>query len=160
MGQKYAGGPYVEHLDDVVAIIREFGIRGNDVAVVGYLHDVLEDTKVTWQDLQAMGFNEDVVAAVEFVTDEDGHNRKTRKAKTYERVRLEKQVDHPVVRLGLFAKWADRIANLRASHKDNPGLLKMYRKEAEVFREAYMPVGDMAQHFTAMIAEYDRLVAG
>ena len=163
IGQLYNGGPYSGHLEDVVAILREFNFDGR-VIQVAYLHDIREDTKVTSDDLKALSVGVLVIRAVEFVTDEPGHNRKTRKLNTYARVReeIDRHSDMGWLRDGVLVKLADRVANLRSSHKGNPGLLKMYRKEAADFRDAYkLPEYVYASdpRWERLLAEYDRLVA-
>jgi (p)ppGpp synthase/HD superfamily hydrolase len=139
VGQKYGDLPYVAHLDQVVAILRESGFDTFLHDITGFLHDIIEDTKVTAEDLTRFDIPQRVIRAVEFLSDEEGHNRKTRKANTYKRVQRDIAAGGEHISIGLAVKWADRIANLRASTQSNPGLLKMYRKEWEVFRTAYMP---------------------
>jgi len=162
-GQKYGDQPYTDHLAEVAAIVRGFGYGGSPGAgeAVGWLHDALEDTDLTRADLEST-FGEAIAHAVLFCTDEEGHNRKTKKRLTFHRMRgqLDTWVEHgrvPDFRLlGLRVKLADRIANIRASLRDdNKGLLKMYQKEQPAFREALV-VQDTAD---AMWAEIDRLLA-
>ena len=142
-GQEYDNQPYTVHLDDVVGVMAEFGYSNDTLVQLGLLHDIVEDTDMTADRLRELGVDELIVLAVLFLSDEDGHNRKTRKANTYARVVRQKVHGGETVRLGIIAKFADRIANLRASHRNNPGLLKMYRKEADAFRSAYMPTGPL-----------------
>jgi len=159
--QKYGEGPYTAHLDEVVAILKEYGHTSPVVLEAGFLHDVLEDTPTT-QEYLCRNFGWAVAEIVSFCTDEKGVNRKTRKALTY--ARMAKQIvifkAGPEVEIatgiGMSVKLADRIANLRQSHRANPGLLSMYRKEAAAFKTALFVSG----HDDAMWAEYDRLVAG
>jgi len=162
-GQRYGDQPYVAHLDEVVAVLREFGFDTSDFSIAGFLHDIIEDTQITGHDLLAFDIPEWVVRAIEFLSDEEGHNRKTRKANTYRRVRLDIAAGGEHIPIGLAVKWADRIANLRAATRSNPGLLKMYRKEWEAFRTAYLPP-DLAPgidlRWTRLVAEYDRLIGG
>jgi len=168
-GQMYGDKPYIHHLTDVVGILTEFGFTEELATQVGYLHDILEDTRVTPEVLRQTGFSADVVRGVEFCTDEPGENRKTRKALTYARVRQDVLAypNEPWLLAGLAAKWADRISNLRAATRDNPGLLKMYRKEWEAFRNAYMPPEfafgddvDTTKKWNHIVVEYDRLIGG
>lgn len=163
VGQRYGDQPYVAHLDEVVAVLDEFGFNTSDFLIAGFLHDIIEDTEITGQDLLKFDIPVQVVRAIEFLSDEEGHNRKTRKANTYKRVRLDIDAGGEHIPIGLAVKWADRIANLRASTRSNPGLLKMYRKEWEAFRNAYMPP-DLAPgidtRWNTLVAEYDRLIGG
>jgi len=159
-GDRYGDGPYVVHLDEVVRILAQFGFGHEFAAQAGYLHDIVEDTAMTADGLRERGVSELVVLAVLFLSDEEGHNRKTRKANTYARVKQDKIKGGEATRLGIPVKWADRIANVRQSKADNPGLFKMYRKEAVAFRAAYMPIDSLLADpgFLRMVAAYDLLV--
>jgi len=161
-GHRYGGHPYDWHLDGVVDELHKYGYDVGQYDAVAYLHDVIEDTQVTEGDLLRRGVPKDVVRAVLFVTDEPGDNRKVRKALTYARVRRQKKRNSPAIRLGLVVKWADRLSNIRASHKSGDNMLWLYRKEAAEFREVYMPCErhPLANDpkFLAMVADYDKLV--
>ncbi len=66
-GQKRASGePYVNHLLAVAAILAEFSMPA-DVVTAGLLHDTIEDTSITAEDLRR-DFNEGVVNLVQGVT--------------------------------------------------------------------------------------------
>ena len=159
------GVPYSVHLDAVVAIIKDNELAyspGNPGPLyqLGYLHDVVEDTPITLKDLQDFGIPEVLRDAVDFCTDEPGHNRKTRKTLTYRKWRetiLWEGLKTGWVNMAIWVKLADRLANLRESKANNPGLLKMYRKEAQAFRAALI---EPAQPWIpeAMWKEYDELV--
>jgi hypothetical protein len=63
-GQKdKSGGPYILH--PVRAMLN---VEGEEAQMVAVLHDVIEDTSVTADDLRREGFSDDVVAAVQCVT--------------------------------------------------------------------------------------------
>lgn len=134
--QKYGDKPYVDHLDDVVDILRQTGWSDPDILMVGYLHDAIEDTTLTLQELRQFGYPDVVVEGIQFVTDEPGPNRKTRKLATYARV-ARADAESEGTTLGIVVKWADRIANCRRSK--GTSLLGMYQKEDETFRTTYMP---------------------
>jgi (p)ppGpp synthase/HD superfamily hydrolase len=61
------GLPYILH--PLRAMMR---VEGEDARIVAVLHDVIEDTPVTADDLRAAGFTEAVVAAVVCVTHPKG----------------------------------------------------------------------------------------
>lgn len=160
--QKYGSRPYADHLDEVVAVLAEYGYEDPDSRAVGYLHDTLEDTSTTPADLRTLGIPLVVVEAVQFCTDEPGPNRRTRKALTYQRYHGQIRLwlgDHrevmPFVPLGIRGKLADRLANLRAASRDGSDLLSMYRKERDAFRETYHVPGLCDPMWT----EYERLLA-
>jgi len=61
--EKYTGDPYHLHLARVVALV-----DGDDAKAVAWLHDTLEDTALTADDLKAAGFDATVVDAVKALT--------------------------------------------------------------------------------------------
>ncbi len=80
--RRYTKTPYILHPEEVVGILhRAYGVTEVQLAV-GWLHDVVEDTKVTG-DMVREFFGPDVAGGVLALTDvskpEDG-NRKARKA--------------------------------------------------------------------------------
>jgi guanosine-3',5'-bis(diphosphate) 3'-pyrophosphohydrolase len=127
--QKYGTLPYMVHLAAVRAVLGDFGIGGN-VAVAAWLHDVLEDTSATHEQL-ALRFGEVVRQLVWAVTGV-GKNRKERNADAYAKIRANPE--------SLALKLADRIANCEASARGNPGLLGMYRQEFGGFKEQLEPL--------------------
>ncbi len=60
-----AGQPYIDHPRAVAALVRHHGPHAEAAAL---LHDVVEDTDVTLEDLRSDGYPPDVVAAVDSVT--------------------------------------------------------------------------------------------
>jgi (p)ppGpp synthase/HD superfamily hydrolase len=127
--QKYGDRPYAYHLDAVVALLEPYG---EEAQVVGYLHDVVEDTATSAAELQAR-FGDHVAACVALLTDQPGANRKERKAKTYAKLA---EVRGPT-ELALVVKAADRLANVRACIADRKrGLWEVYRDEHAAFRGA------------------------
>lgn len=109
---------------------------GEEAQIIGYLHDVVEDTAVSIEEVRAK-FGDRVSECVRLVTDETGANRKERKARTNTKLAAvsgEKE-------LALVVKAADRLANLRMSAREGSGSkLEMYRREHVPFRQAaYRP---------------------
>lgn len=161
--QQYGTQPYMVHLNDVAELLWQFGYYDAAHRDAALLHDILEDTPTTVQDLMAEKMCDIVISVVMFCTDEPGHNRKTRKALTYKRVHallslyLKDKDAYAYVPTAIRVKLADRLANIRAcvcQGDKGRGLLKMYQREAKDFREAlYHPgIAD------AMWAEYDKLM--
>ena len=157
--QMYGGEPYIKHLDDVVAILREYGVNDEDTIAAGYLHDTLEDTPLGFGEMARL-FGLQVAGMVELVTDVHGPNRKTRKQFTLAKIKRHVR-DHlggergygDWVKGAALVKLADRIANVRASRATNQRLWLMYRKEQSSFREALFVEG----WADTMWAELDRL---
>ena len=127
--QAYGEFPYVHHLDAVAAILAPYGITAQ---VIGYLHDTIEDTPVTREEVEAR-FGTHVADCVAILTDEPGPNRKARKQLTYAKM-AQVGASHE---LALVAKVADRLANVRACiASGNSGMRAMYRDEHATFRPA------------------------
>jgi (p)ppGpp synthase/HD superfamily hydrolase len=125
--QTYGGEPYGVHLFDVVGIAKEFG--ANDAQwKAAFLHDVLEDTAVTSDQILDL-FGEDVLRIVYACTGE-GETRADRVSCIYRRIE-----DHPPAAL---VKLADRIANVEAA---TPGghHWRRYKSEMSGFRAIIRP---------------------
>ena len=87
----------------------------------------MEDTAVSYNDIKEK-FGIEVAEIVYAVTDELGRNRKERKAKTYPKIKENK--DAIIVKLG------DRISNMRNSLLKGHKMSEMYIKEYKEFRSA------------------------
>lgn len=131
--QMYGDKPYVFHLDQVVELLQNYG---EDAQIAGYLHDAVEDTSVTVEDV-AHVFGQFIADCVDLVSDSPGPDRKTRKAKTYARLAKVQGENE----LALVVKAADRLANVRRCvTENNRKLLGVYKQEQPVFfRAAYRP---------------------
>jgi (p)ppGpp synthase/HD superfamily hydrolase len=69
-GQKdKAGQPYILHPLRVM-----FSVNGEIERICAVLHDVIEDTEVTLDDLRNEGFSEEVLSALDALTKRDGEN--------------------------------------------------------------------------------------
>jgi len=127
--QMYGDKPYSFHLDAVAALVTPYG---TEAMAVAYLHDVVEDTSISIQEIKQT-FGAKVAACVALLTDEPGENRKERKAKTYAKLAQVQGSNE----LALVVKTADRLANTRACLLDRKAnLWEMYRAEHAVFRQS------------------------
>lgn len=127
--QKYGEQPYSVHLDAVASIASEYG---ESAEVVAYLHDVVEDTDATIEDIKNE-FGTLVANCVKILTDEPGANRKERKEKTYKKM----SAVSGETELALIVKAADRLANFKACVAgNNAKLLAMYKDEHAIFKES------------------------
>jgi guanosine-3',5'-bis(diphosphate) 3'-pyrophosphohydrolase len=131
--QRYGSEPYVVHLSAVRRVLQDFGYDG-DFALAAWLHDTVEDTAVTVEQIEAE-FGQRVAALVWAVTG-IGENRKQRVASAYAKMRALPDA--------VTVKLADRIANSEASARSNPRLLAMYREELPGFTAALGEHGDKA----------------
>ena len=67
-GQVNKGGvPYILHPTAVAA-----GVETTEQKIVAYLHDVIEDTDITAEDLLAEGLQNDIVDAIKVLTKKNG----------------------------------------------------------------------------------------
>jgi (p)ppGpp synthase/HD superfamily hydrolase len=69
---KHNGERYIRHVERVVEHLRRFGAK-DDVLIVAWLHDTVEDTWVTLDDLS--GFGVVIVNAVNAITHRQGESR-------------------------------------------------------------------------------------
>ena len=134
-GQEYRPGePYFDiHVRTVAARCVRFG---DEAVVVALLHDTVEDTPVTLDEIAA-AFGKRIADCVDLCTDPPGKNRRERKAEAHRR--LERAVA-PHLSPGIVAKVADRLCNVAASVKHGDRRLEMYRREHAAFRaSAFRP---------------------
>ena len=127
--RKYTGEPYVVHPIEVSELVASVG--GTDAMVAAaLLHDVLEDTGVTFDVLEAE-FGSEVAELVLWLTDvskpEDG-NRSTRKA-------LDRQHSAAAPAEAQTIKVADLISNTRSIVAHDPGFAKEYLEEKRMLLE-------------------------
>ena len=76
--RKFSGQPYVVHLDAVVRILQSFGITAAPVLAAAYLHDTVEDTEASIEDI-LKAFVEEIAELVYWLTDAEQGKRKIRK---------------------------------------------------------------------------------
>jgi len=133
VGQTYGGHPYSRHLNAVATLVES--VTANEMVIAAaWLHDIIEDTKIEEAEI-VRRFGPKVCNLVLLVSDEEGKNRKERKAKTHQK--LANIADGSFEGFALVIKTADRLANVRQCVADNnDGLLSMYRREHEAFRTA------------------------
>ena len=105
--------PYINHLTEVAALLAE-ATGGSDVTLLagGLLHDTLEDTDATYEDLEQR-FGSEVAALVAEVTDDKSLPREERK-----RMQIAKTPGKS--RRAKLLKLADKTSNLRALVQNPP----------------------------------------
>lgn len=126
-GQKYAGGPYTDHLEAVAEMVCDISKPSEDLSslvCVAWLHDILEDTRTTKEDLISEGFSQEVVDAVVAITKEKGYDYSA----YISRIRTNN--------LALRVKKADTLCNLTQSVKEgSPRRIKKYTKQLQLLCE-------------------------
>ena len=121
--RKYTGEPYICHPIAVAATLQELGYDANCVAAA-LLHDVVEDTPATSEDLRET-FGDCIANLVAEVTDiskpEDG-NRAARK-------KLDRQHIAKASPYGKDIKLADLIDNTKSISQNDKAFAKIYLAE-------------------------------
>ena len=137
--RKYTGEPYIVHPAEVVQILKTAGVTDPNMLAAAWLHDVVEDTAVTRQDVLSV-FGPVVMTLVWQLTDvstrADG-NRERRKTLD----RLHTELAHPEAK---SVKLADLISNTRSIVMYDPNFARVFLKEKalllEVLRDCSHPV--------------------
>jgi len=112
--------PYAYHLGAVAAIAAPYGELAETVA---WLHDVIEDTPTTEEDVAAE-FGDQMARFVKFLTDEKVKDKAEKVRRRNEKLAALSGVDT----VALVVKAADRLANLRESIKPGEKSEKMIVK--------------------------------
>ncbi|MCL2183731.1 MAG: bifunctional (p)ppGpp synthetase/guanosine-3',5'-bis(diphosphate) 3'-pyrophosphohydrolase [Chitinispirillia bacterium] len=124
--RRKSGEPYLAHPVSVAFILAEQKLDPVTIAA-GLLHDVIEDTPTTKDDLAGM-FGEDVALLVDGVTKIQAlqmRTREERQAETYRKMLLSMAKDLRVI----IIKFADRVHNLRTLKYLEPEKIKLIAKE-------------------------------
>lgn len=79
--RKHDGRPYFAHLEGVVAILIEHGHKSEDVIAAAFLHDTIEKTETTVEELIEK-FGAPVAELVYWLTDMEKGSRKSRALQT------------------------------------------------------------------------------
>jgi (p)ppGpp synthase/HD superfamily hydrolase len=148
--RKGSGEPYVNHLIEVAQLLADVAeVEDVDVLRAAILHDVVEDTEVTADDVER-SFGARVRALVEAVTDDNRLPKAERKRLQIEHmrhapndVRLIKLADHcsnvaslpvawPVTRQTEYLDWSEKVAAVCAGanaelEREHAGRLKAAR---------------------------------
>lgn len=136
-GLPYGPHPYRYHLERVVAILARHG-QSETMRVAGWLHDVVEDTPTTSEEVETL-FGSEVARLVWAVTGV-GPTRPDRNQDAYRKI-VQTRTEHP----GLdptTLKLADRVANVMESiFTGNTKQLAKYQREMEGFRQALQGAG-------------------
>jgi len=136
-GQYRASGePYIAHPVAVAGLLRDLG--GSSVMIAaGFLHDVVEDTEVTSEEIEAR-FGVEVRRLVEGVTKLSKFNfssKTERQAENFRRMFLAMAADIRVI----VVKLADRLHNMRTLEHLSP---QKQRSISQETREIFAPLAN------------------
>lgn len=102
------GEPYIIHLFEVVEILLAAGVRKKNVLLAGVLHDVVEDTSCSLQEVH-IRFGENVANLVEWLTKPEPG-----RAESSAQLRVEYIDKFKIAPLDVVAiKLADRLSNVQ-----------------------------------------------
>lgn len=130
-GQMYGDLPYYVHLETVSRLASPFGI---DAMIIAQLHDVMEDTETSVDEI-SVDFGFLIADAVQYMTDGKLEDRAKRKNEVNRRLAL-LNTNEDAARLALIVKTCDRLANVRASKSKSRRHFDMYREEHPSFKQA------------------------
>lgn len=111
--------PYIEHPVALATVLWEAGIHDAEVIAAAILHDVLEDTATTRDELESFG--DEVADIVAHVTDD---KRRTKAERKQAQVQHAGQLPQPAK----LVKLADKICNLRDIARSPPHDWSIERK--------------------------------
>ena len=151
VGHKHSSRPFWCHLRDTVNIIMRHKLDTVDLLCAAWLHDVIEDTPATYQDIREL-FGEKIADLVWAVTDEMGRNR-------YERLQKSREKNF-ATRESTILKTADLAANINASfeHEDFNHLV-MYKTEWPSISELFFDkIQEKAPKAMPILADINHLM--
>lgn len=131
--RKYNGRPYVEHPARVAARTAIHPGSTEEMVAAAFLHDVLEDTAVTGEELLKTT-NAVVYDLVEWMTNRSKKTHPT--ANRAERKQIDRNRLAGAPGQVKIIKLIDRIDNLREMEGADPGFSKLYAKESLLLCEA------------------------
>lgn len=134
--------PYYEHLKGVMNIlVNETGIEYDEILTVAALHDILEDTDCTYEELEEK-FGEDVAHAVQLLTRKK--DPITGEKEPFEEY-AKRVFENEEIEYARIIKAADRLHNLRSlPDANNPEKMYKYILETEKCILPYENVTDRA----------------
>jgi (p)ppGpp synthase/HD superfamily hydrolase len=125
-----SGKAYIYHPITVASLI---GPKYTDAMIVGLLHDVVEDSTTSLDDLRFYGFSQDIICAVDAIT------KKTNE--TYEDYLTRVKSNQ----LAHIVKCADSFHNSMVSRYENPSEDVIYK--SETYRKTYQKLKKEIQTF-------------
>ncbi|NJN75393.1 MAG: bifunctional (p)ppGpp synthetase/guanosine-3',5'-bis(diphosphate) 3'-pyrophosphohydrolase [Synechococcaceae cyanobacterium RL_1_2] len=131
-----SGEPYIAHPVAVASVLRDLQ-GGSHMIAAGFLHDVVEDTDVTTEDIREM-FGDEVAHLVDGVTKLSKFNfssNQERQAENFRRMFLAMAEDVRVI----VVKLADRLHNMRTLEHVSPEKQVIKAKET---RDIFAPLAN------------------
>jgi (p)ppGpp synthase/HD superfamily hydrolase len=150
VNQTYDGKPYSVHLAMVFHQAMRFiehipEHRRNDVLNAVWLHDTMEDCRLTYNDILKVS-NKDIAELVYAVTNEKGKNRSERANDKYYKGIRETE-------FATFIKLCDRLANVIYSREINSRMFGVYKNENESFLKHLFETPDQELRYRELVKE-------
>ncbi len=146
-----AAEPYINHLIEVAQLIAGSSERLDaNLVMAGLLHDTIEDTGTTAEELEQV-FGSDIAALVVEMTDDKSLPKEVRKTLQVE------SAPHKSVRAQVI-KLADKISNLRSLLASPPATWSTERKR-EYIAWAQKVVGALSAPNPILKAEFEKTFA-
>jgi (p)ppGpp synthase/HD superfamily hydrolase len=148
VNQTYDGKPYSVHLAMVFSQAMKFidcipKNRRKDVLNAVWLHDTIEDCRLTYNDIVKIS-NKEVAELVYALTNEKGKNRAERaNQKYYKGIR---DVEHAT-----FIKLCDRLANVIYSKDTEFRMFDVYKNENEDFLKHLFETPDKSLQYKELV---------
>ena len=148
VNQTYDGKPYSVHLAMVFSQAMKFIYcipknRRKDVLNAVWLHDTIEDCRLTYNDILKIS-NKEVAELVYALTNEKGKNRAERaNQKYYKGIR---DVEHAT-----FIKLCDRLANVIYSKDTEFRMFDVYKNENEDFLKHLFETPDKSLQYKELV---------
>lgn len=150
VNQTYDGKPYSVHLAMVFSQAMRFidcvpKHRREDVLNAVWLHDTIEDCRLTYNDILKIS-NEEVANLVYALTNEKGKNRAERaNNKYYKGIRD--------LEYATFIKICDRLANVIYSRDTKSRMFDVYKNENEKFLKCLFTTPDQELRYRELVKE-------
>jgi (p)ppGpp synthase/HD superfamily hydrolase len=150
VNQTYDGKPYSVHLAMVFSQAMRFidcvdEHRRKDVLNAVWLHDTIEDCRLTYNDVLKISSKE-VAELVYALTNEKGKNREERaNAKYYKGIRN--------LEYATFIKICDRLANVIYSRDTKSRMFDVYKNENEKFLKCLFNTPDQELRYRELVKE-------
>jgi len=131
-GQLDKGGqPYILH---PLRLMLQFS--NPTLQIIAVLHDILEDTSTTAEDLEALGFSAEIIQAIQALTKQTGESR------------LEAAKRTTLNPLATQVKYVDVLDNMNLTRINNPtardfARLEEYKEVLEIFKQAKKPLNPL-----------------
>ena len=131
-GQLDKGGqPYILH---PLRLMLQFS--NPTLQIIAVLHDILEDTATTAEDLEALGFGAEIIKSIQALTKQTGESR------------LEAAKRTTLNPLATQVKYVDVLDNMNLTRINNPtardfARLEEYKEVLEIFKQAKKPLNPL-----------------